>query len=264
MHNSLTSCQPKSTQPFLSEAPLPTLDSLNDDVIVQIFKLLSLSTLSQLSVVSSRFKLLTECDPLWQDIAHLLLFPKELESILPKITYRDHCKNLLLFKYEMKESNKTFALKLRDPSFVNHLIQMDLPNYQLLASPEITNLIALEDTKKLLFALPLSKRIDLHHVAQQTVGLTKFDILNCTDHVISFDSGRKLMINNQLTPTEFTLDDCQLFIFVSKGHLHIYNSDIGTSLIEDSHCPIEELANPLKICWINEEISLENESCVVS
>jgi F-box associated protein len=263
MYNSLTSCQSKSTQPFISEAPLQTFDVLPDDTIVQIFKILSLSTLRQLSPVCKRFKLLTECDPLWQDFAHRLLFPNDLASKLPGTTYQDYCKMLLTFKhkindlYQTENLKKTIEIHLRDFAFVDRLKQMKLSNYQLLTAPEIKTLIEQNDTQKMLFSVP-TEHFHFHHVAQQTVGKVKFDFLNCTDHVISFDPDRKLMINNHLTARTFTEIDCQLIIFISDDYLHIYNSDIGDLTIVDINCIIEDLKqdNLLNIMWGRDAWSL--------
>jgi hypothetical protein len=107
---------------------------------------------------------------------------------------------------------------------------MQLPNYKILSSSEAKDLLNKKDTKQLIDAVwntIRDKNFTFLHVAQQQVDNIRLDFLNCTDNIVNLDSNRRLMINNKLTKLVFTLDNCQVLIYVDRGNICFYNSDIG-------------------------------------
>ena len=108
--------------------------------------------------------------------------------------------------------------------------QMQLPRYKILTPTETKALCQRKDTASLIQAVCFDvdkPSFDFHHAACQQLGDTKYEFLNCTDHVISFCSEGFLMIDNKSTTVTLTRIDCQFLIYADQEKIWFYNSDKG-------------------------------------
>jgi hypothetical protein len=197
---------------------------------------------------------LDNSDVVWQPLAKSLSSTDYLLAKPQPQTHKDFCQEIFKDIFSKHENDdfgliskddclQTFNemmrpsdsyLKPRDPTFINKVKQMQLPEYKILTASQTVALCHKEDTASLIHAvvLDVSKSdFDFHHAAHQQVGDTKFDFLNCTDYVISFNSDHFLMINNKLTKIHFTSTDCQLLIYADNENLWFYNSDMESDEI---------------------------------
>jgi F-box associated protein len=253
MKRCIDSCLPQTIPSYYSNTCNYTLVTLPEDLLQRIFALLSRTTLSHLSLVSKYIEILTKTDPVWRQFADTLLFPQEIMSKPPNTTYKDYCRDLLSLKPIGTEiySHLKIGLKLRDPALVEQIKQIRPPNFKLLNASETRDLISQKDTINLLNIglqnellkkyKDLNSCLFLHSAAKQQVGEVKYEVLNFTDYMISFDEDHKLLIDDRSMTLQYS-DDCQFLIWMSDTDLHIF-SDVRENHFVDCYCNIFELLN---------------------
>jgi F-box associated protein len=211
-----------------------TLTTLPREIILHIFSNLPEYSLRQLSSVCKLFKIHANNDNLWRNIAKSILFPDELQLKPKNISFKDYCKENISYQIVGNDQlvRPKHALKQRDQFIVDKVNQMILPDFKLLNPSETRALFQKPDSVQFINGVwnIISRKkaftkeaFTFHHVAQQKIGNTNFDIMNCTNHLISFDSNGRLLINNRLTSILFTEINCQLLIIVLRDRFYIYN-----------------------------------------
>ena len=134
-------------------------------------------------------------------------------------------------------------------------------NYKTLDAIQVESLFKEEDTNKLLNGLPLPKsgfqqaygqQKDMNtvsHVATQTFGSTRFDLINHTNLLVSLapePNGQfRLYVDNEPTEHMFTNDSCQLRISFWNDELHIGWRDRGV------HGQIGEISDSIPDAVLN-------------
>ena len=232
-----------------SESPLPPIPAssslqvdaginstavLPDEVMLNIFSLLQLGALLQLSLVSKKFDRLAKDNFLWHPIAVSILFPTELAAKHSGVPYKDFCKEFMsltkVLTPSMNDSvtSSPLFLKPRDSEFVCKVKAMQLPHFKILPPSET---VALCQTNNIhnIFQNALSviphQSLMLHHAAQQQFGEVTLDLINCTEYVIHFLSDTKILMDNREIPFPFqfiTRDHHQFLFCCYKDNFYIF------------------------------------------
>jgi hypothetical protein len=210
---------------------------LPEEVILNIFSFLSESMLREIGSVSKAFSVLASDNALWKSIANSILLRSEIEA--KDMPFKDLCKDYMTPLKIPNDDNLAHILLPRNPKFMSKVKDMQLLNYKILSSSEAKDLLNKKDTKQLIQAIwndISDKNFIFFHVVQQQVGDNKFDIINCTNYVVSVNSERKLMINNKLTSIPFMQNDCQILIHLYLGGINFFKSIIGANNIDGFYC----------------------------
>ena len=204
-----------------------TLVSLPQELILRLFSAFTPSMLATISLVCKSCYVLANKDYIWASMAVNLYLQHDLEEA--KKTERcikEICKAILITSIignkQLISLNK-LSLAPRDPRFVARIQQLQLWQYSLLTPSAAQELMKQTDTINLMVSKGFN-RVDpvdsqkndktVHHIAQQQVGNTRFDIINYTDYVVSFNEKRILQINDKVTNETFKATIVNLlFIF---------------------------------------------------
>jgi F-box associated protein len=246
----------------LSESSLSTL---TEELVLHIFAKLSDYTLRQLCSVCKSFEKYANNDNLWSHIAQSILFANELKFKPKNISFKDYCKESVSYQIVGNDQlyHHKYALKQRDQVFVDKIRQMNLGKYFELLNPSATRALL---QKNVSIKLLLHKAINrvppfipftIHHVAEQIVGDLTYEIINCTDYVISVTSHQELLINNKNTNIMFSGDDRQLLIITFMNRFFIYDYAYSTGVISAMHCNLKDLDldNLTTIIWTGDNSS---------
>lgn len=242
-----------------------SLSTLPSEIVLKIIGLLSVSDLERMTQVNTGWQEFIDKNEneIWSNLCQC----EELEPKNSTRTWKEHYKKFylsipLLGGLPAYPTIKFKRLKLDTPSnFKQQVALLHLDQYQLLNPRETRLLFKKSDTIALIQNVsfhelqmnpPIPHLPDmnelqqtniytLRYVAQQQVGKINFDIISYTDVIVSFDSQRQLMINNEPTNTFMTKDDCQLLIYGYRDsyqqqiHLAIFAKDIGAAG-QDTDC----------------------------
>jgi hypothetical protein len=211
--------------------PTTNLKDLPEDLILRMFSMFTAKTLANISLVCKTIKVYASHDIVWQPFAEALFLPEEIKVKPCNLPFKEFCKPAFP-QIVGNSENQTFRLGARDPAFIARFNQMPPVNYKLLSSFETKDLLSRRDAITLMEGTHACYNLSIHHVAQTVVGRIKFDIINFTDYLISFNSSRILLINNKLTSLHFTQDNCQILVYISEEKFWVTNRDIdeGTTI----------------------------------
>jgi ethanolamine utilization cobalamin adenosyltransferase len=236
-----------------------TLISLPQDLILRLFSAFTPSMLATISLVSKSCYALANKDYIWDTMAANLYLQHDLEEAKKaEKCIKEICKVILITSIignkQLISPNK-LSLAPRDPRFVARIQQLQLRQYSLLTPSAAQVLMQQRDT----IAFMESKGFDcldpvaqqknsktVHHIAQQQVGKTRFDIINYTDYVVSFNEKHILQINDKITNETFSADNCQLIVYIFRNLFHIIHKDMGKNQIIDIKCKMDALRNTEK------------------